>query len=218
MEKEKENYPHCEVNNNNIQKKDEKSKYIILNNKFFIIDMNPIFPQNNCPPKEPNEETKDASIKEKKEEKSHNQLSLQEGNNLLIEFLQKKRKFDIEELNIKTQNKINKITKEKRELEDESLYFEKKGKELLEKGNQLLEEAERKREIIKMLEEKEETIKNNEKNEKIKIEEKIETEKERGIKRIREKLELSRLANKLESYGVVVDYDIKEFVVGEKSP
>ena len=57
----------CEVNNNNIQKKDEKSKYIILNNKFFIIDMNPIFPQNNCPPKEPNEETKDASIKEKKE-------------------------------------------------------------------------------------------------------------------------------------------------------
>ena len=88
---------------------------------------------------------------------------------------------------------------------------------LLEIGNQLLEEAKRKREIIKMLEKNEETIKDNEKNEKKIIEEKIKTEKERGIKRIKESLELSQLANKLESYGVIVDYDIKEFVIGEKS-
>ncbi len=95
--------------------------------------MNPIFPQNNCPPKEPNKETKDAPIKEKKEENSHNQLSLKEGNNILMEYLQRKQKLEIEELNIKTQNKINKIVKEKRELEDEALEFEKKGKELFEK-------------------------------------------------------------------------------------
>ena len=57
----------------------KKSKYIILNNKFFILDMNQIFPQNNCLPKETNKETKDAPIKEKKEE---NQLSLKEGKNI----------------------------------------------------------------------------------------------------------------------------------------
>ena len=112
IEKEKENYPKFEVNNNNIKKKDEKSKYIILNNKFFFIDMNPIFPQNNCPPKEPSEEAKDTPIKEKKEENSHNQLSLKEGKSILMEFLQRKQKLEIEELNIKTQNK-KKITKEK---------------------------------------------------------------------------------------------------------
>ena len=165
-EKEKENYPHLKIDNNNIKKKDEESKYIILNNKFYIIDMNPIFPQNNLCPKEPSEEIKDEPIKEKKEENSPNQLSLKEGENILKEFLQRKKKMEIEELNIKTQNKIQKIAKEKSELEDEALEFEKKGKELLEKGNQLWEETQRKREIIKMLEKNEETIKDNEKNEK----------------------------------------------------
>ncbi len=56
------------------------------------------------------------------------------------------------------------------------------------------------------------------KNEKKIIEEKIKTEEERGIKRIKESLELSQFANKLEPYGVVVDCDIKEFVIREKSP
>ena len=70
--------------------------------------MNPIFPQNNCPLKESSEEAKDAPIKENKEEKSHNQLSLKEGKNILMEFLQRKQKLEIEELNIKTQNKIKK--------------------------------------------------------------------------------------------------------------
>jgi len=111
--------------------------------------MNPIFPKNNCPPKEPSEEAKDTPIKEKKEENSHNQLSLKEGKNILMEFLQKKQKLEIEELNIKTQNKIKKITKEKSELEDEALEFEKKGKELIEKGNQLLKEAQKKEKLLK---------------------------------------------------------------------
>ena len=69
----------------------EESKYIILNNKFYIIDMNLIFPQNNYPPKEANEEVKDAPIKKKNEEKSPNQLSLKEEENILMEFLQRKK-------------------------------------------------------------------------------------------------------------------------------
>ena len=93
--------------------------------------MNPIFPQNNCPPKEPNEEVKDdAPIKGKKEENSFNQLSLKEGKNILMEFLKRKKKLEIEELNIMTQNKIQKIAKEKSELEDEALEMEKKKLEL----------------------------------------------------------------------------------------
>ena len=69
-----------------------------------------------------------------------------------------------------------------------------------------------------MLEKNEETIKYNEKMKKKIIEEKIKTEEERGIKRIKESLELSQFANKLGLYGVVVDCDIKGFVMGEKSP
>ena len=69
-----------------------------------------------------------------------------------------------------------------------------------------------------MLKGNEDTIKDNEKNEKKIIEEKINTEKERGIKRIKESLALSKFANNHEGYGVVVDCDIKEFVIGEKSP
>ena len=49
---------------------------------------------------------------------------------------------EIEELNIKTQNKIQKIVKEKSELEDEEFELEKKGKELL-------EEAKKKEELLK---------------------------------------------------------------------
>ena len=80
-----------------------------------FIDRNSIFPQNNCPPKEPNEGVKDAPIKEKKEEKSPKQISLKEGENILMDFLQRK-KMEIEKLNIKTKNQIKKITKEKNEL------------------------------------------------------------------------------------------------------
>ena len=61
-----------------------------------FIDRNSIFPQNNCPPKEPNEGVKDAPIKEKKEEKSPKQISLKEGENILMDFLQRKKNGNLE--------------------------------------------------------------------------------------------------------------------------
>ena len=68
-----------------------------------------------------------------------------------------------------------------------------------------------------MLENNENSIKDNEKNEETIIEEKIKAEKERGIKRIKESLELFQIANMLEPYGAVVDCDVEEFIV-KKSP
>ena len=148
-----------------------------------------------------------------------------------MEFLKRKKKLEIEELNIMTQNKIQKIAKEKSELEDEALEMEKKAQELEDealemekkklelekKKTELVEKAKKKREIIQLLENNENSIKANKKNEKKIIEEKIKAERERGIRRIQESLELFQIAKMLEPYGAVVDCDIKEFVVEEKS-
>lgn len=177
----------------------------------FFIDMNSKFPYKTSLPKEERKITNEALAKDKKEANPQSEKSFEEAEAFVIDFLKRKQRLQIEELQTQTTFKIKKLEKERNELDEDA-------KTLEEKANALIEEAKRKREMMKKIEKKSEELMDTQKNEEKKIEENIKLEIEQKTKRVRESIELINSANKLKKYGIEIKVDIKELAIKEIYP